>query len=66
MGFDKQAVTTKHQAHAGDTGSAKVQVALLTIYDMCKSADKAMSIEGLTLWEKTGGKSGPYKRADGQ
>ena len=30
MGFDKQAVTTKHQAHAGDTGSAQVQVALLT------------------------------------
>jgi len=41
-------------------------VAALTIYDMCKSADKAMSIEGLTLWEKTGGKSGPYRRADGQ
>jgi len=39
-------------------------VAALTIYDMCKSADKAMSIEGLALWEKTGGKSGPYKRAD--
>ena len=41
-------------------------VAALTIYDMCKSADKDMSIEGLALWEKTGGKSGPYKRADGQ
>ena len=41
-------------------------VAALTIYDMCKSADKAMSIEGLALWEKTGGKSGPYKRADAQ
>ena len=41
-------------------------VAALTIYDMCKSADKAMSIEGLTLWEKTGGKSGPYKRVSGQ
>jgi len=41
-------------------------VAALTIYDMCKSADKAMTIEGLALWEKTGGKSGPYKRADGQ
>ena len=41
-------------------------VAALTIYDMCKSADKAMSIEGLALWEKTGGKSGPYKRANGQ
>ena len=27
MSFDKQAVTAKHQAHAGDTGSTKVQVA---------------------------------------
>ena len=41
-------------------------VAALTIYDMCKSADKAMSIEGLALWEKTGGKSGPYKRVTDQ
>jgi small subunit ribosomal protein S15 len=30
MGFDKQTVMTKHQAHDGDTGSTKVQVALLT------------------------------------
>lgn len=30
MGFDKQAVTTKYQIHEGDTGSAQVQVALLT------------------------------------
>jgi small subunit ribosomal protein S15 len=30
MSFDKQAVLSKHQAHPTDTGSAKVQVALLT------------------------------------
>jgi small subunit ribosomal protein S15 len=30
MGFDKQAVTTKYRLHEGDTGSAQVQVALLT------------------------------------
>ncbi len=30
MSFDKQAVVAKHQAHPTDTGSAKVQVALLT------------------------------------
>lgn len=30
MGFDKQAVLTKHRKHETDTGSAKVQVALLT------------------------------------
>ena len=38
-------------------------VAALTIYDMCKSADKNMVIGEVALWEKTGGKSGPYRRA---
>ena len=39
-------------------------VAALTIYDMCKSIDKAMVISEISLQEKTGGKSGPYKRKD--
>ena len=39
-------------------------VAALTIYDMCKSADKRMVIGDMTLWEKTGGKSGPFKRPE--
>jgi cyclic pyranopterin monophosphate synthase len=38
-------------------------VAALTIYDMCKSADRAMVIGELTLWEKTGGRTGVYRRA---
>jgi cyclic pyranopterin phosphate synthase len=38
-------------------------VACLTIYDMCKSADKNMTIGELALWEKTGGRSGTYRRA---
>jgi cyclic pyranopterin monophosphate synthase len=38
--------------------------AALTIYDMCKSADRSMVIGELALWEKTGGKSGPFRRAD--
>ena len=38
-------------------------VAALTIYDMCKSADRAMVIGELTLWEKTGGRTGSYRRA---
>ena len=38
-------------------------VAALTIYDMCKSADKGMEIGEVALWEKTGGKSGPYRRS---
>jgi len=37
-------------------------VALLTIYDMCKSADRSMVISQVTLWEKTGGRSGTYRR----
>jgi cyclic pyranopterin monophosphate synthase len=37
-------------------------VACLTIYDMCKSADRAMVIGDMTLWEKTGGRSGTYRR----
>ena len=38
-------------------------VAALTIYDMCKSKDKSMVIGEIALWEKTGGKSGHYKRS---
>jgi cyclic pyranopterin phosphate synthase len=38
-------------------------VSALTIYDMCKSADRSMTIGDLTLWEKTGGRSGTYRKA---
>ena len=37
-------------------------IAALTIYDMCKSIDRAMTIGELALWEKTGGRSGTYRR----
>jgi len=37
-----------------------VSVALLTIYDMCKSLDKSMVINNIRLHEKSGGKSGHY------
>ena len=37
-----------------------VSVAALTIYDMCKGIDKGMSIEGIRLLRKSGGKSGDY------
>jgi cyclic pyranopterin phosphate synthase len=37
-----------------------VQIALLTIYDMCKAADKAMEMSGVRLLEKHGGKSGSF------
>jgi cyclic pyranopterin phosphate synthase len=37
-------------------------VAALTIYDMCKSFDRAMVIGELALWEKTGGRTGHWRR----
>jgi len=37
-------------------------VAALTIYDMCKSAEKGIVIDGLQLVRKTGGKSGTWER----
>ena len=37
-----------------------VQVALLTIYDMCKAVDRGMTINGVKLMEKHGGKSGSF------
>ncbi len=40
-----------------------LQVALLTIYDMCKAVDRGMVISNVRLLEKSGGKSGDY-RAD--
>ena len=41
---------------------AAVSVACLTIYDMCKAADRAMSFSNIRLTEKTGGRSGTFRR----
>lgn len=38
-----------------------VQVALLTVYDMCKSLDRGMVIQGVRLVEKSGGRSGDWR-----
>ncbi len=40
-----------------------VSVAALTIYDMCKALDRSMTIGDIALWEKSGGRSGTYRRA---
>ncbi len=40
-----------------------VQIALLTIYDMCKAVDRGMSLQDIRLVEKRGGKSGHWQRA---
>ncbi len=52
---------------AGKTGVemeaiVAVSVTLVTVYDMCKSLDKSMVISDICLAEKTGGRSGTWKR----
>ena len=54
---------------AGQTGVemealTAVQIALLTVYDMCKGVDKAMTMQGIQLLKKTGGKSGDWQRPE--
>ena len=55
---------------AGQTGVemealTAVTVACLTIYDMAKAVDRFMRIEGVGMMEKSGGKSGDWKRPAG-
>ena len=40
-----------------------VQIALLTIYDMCKAVDRGMEMQAVRLLSKSGGKSGDWRRA---
>ena len=42
-----------------------VSAAALTVYDMCKSIDRGMVVEGVRLVRKSGGKSGLYERPGG-
>ncbi|HEX9069311.1 MAG TPA: cyclic pyranopterin monophosphate synthase MoaC [Ktedonobacterales bacterium] len=43
-----------------------VSAAALTIYDMCKAIDRAMEITGIRLLRKSGGKSGDWRREEGE
>ena len=56
--------TTKTTGQTGVEMEAltAVQVALLTIYDMCKAVDRGMTMDGVRLLEKRGGKSGDWSR----
>ena len=67
---DEAASTVTAVCTAATTGKTGVEmealtgvsVALLTVYDMLKAVDKGMEIGGIRLMEKTGGKSGDFKR----
>ncbi len=56
-------VETRGQTGVEMEALTATQIALLTIYDMCKAVDRGMEIGGIRLLEKKGGKSGHWKRA---
>ena len=60
--YCKASVATDGKTGVEMEALTAVQVALLTVYDMCKAVDRAMTIEGVRLLEKSGGRSGHWKR----
>jgi cyclic pyranopterin phosphate synthase len=56
-------VTTTAQTGVEMEALVAVSAAALTVYDMCKALDKTIEITGIMLVEKTGGKSGDFRRA---
>jgi cyclic pyranopterin phosphate synthase len=65
---EHNAVACRATVHtSGQTGVemealTAVQIALLTVYDMCKAVDRGMTITDVRLMEKSGGKSGDWRR----
>jgi cyclic pyranopterin phosphate synthase len=55
-------VTTTAQTGVEMEALVAVTAAALTVYDMCKALDKSIEITGIVLVEKTGGKSGDFRR----
>jgi len=55
-------VTTAAQTGVEMEALVAVTAAALTVYDMCKALDKGMEITDIVLTEKTGGKSGDFRR----
>ena len=55
-------VETRGQTGVEMEALTAVQIALLTIYDMCKAVDRGMSIHNVHLQEKMGGKSGHWQQ----
>ena len=60
----KASVRTIDQTGVEMEALTAVSVAALTLYDMCKSYDREMRISEILLLEKSGGKSGDYKREE--
>ena len=58
----RSSVTTAGQTGVEMEALVAVTAAALTVYDMCKALDKGMEITDIVLTEKSGGKSGDYRR----
>jgi len=71
-GLDDQVAVLEIEAQVRTVGRTGVEmeaftavaIAALTVYDMCKAIDRGMSVEGIRLEEKTGGKSGTFRRSE--
>ena len=57
-------VETRGQTGVEMEALTAIQIALLTIYDMCKAVDRGMTITNVRLIEKSGGKSGLWQLKD--
>jgi len=55
-------VATRERTGVEMESLTAVQVALLTVYDMCKAVDRGMTIDGVRLLHKSGGQSGEWNR----
>ena len=60
--YCRSRVETRGQTGVEMEALCATQVALLTIYDMCKAVDRGMTIDQVRLLEKAGGKSGHWRR----
>jgi cyclic pyranopterin monophosphate synthase len=58
-------VETRGQTGVEMEALTAVSVAALTVYDMVKAIDRGMTIEGVQLMHKSGGKSGDWQRVEG-
>ena len=67
---DQEGCCVRLQSHVVCTGATGVEmeaivavsIAAVTIYDMCKALDRSIVIEGIELLEKSGGRSGTYRK----
>ena len=61
--YCRSRVETRGQTGVEMEALTAVQIALLTVYDMCKAVDRGMTMQDIRLVRKSGGKSGQWERS---